>query len=589
MEVNIIEGLNFRTNLGFQFDSNRDRRFRFPTPENSEPNNTNDFVENAFDGTTWTWTNTLNYTNTLADVHNLTVIAGYEAIKNNNNFVQAQISNFVTTDINAWYVQNALADPGTLSAFSNGGFSSLQSIFGKVDYNYNNKYYLSATVRRDGSSRFGSNNRYGVFPAFSAAWRVSEDISADWIDDLKVRAGYGITGNQDIPSGRVFDQFGGGTGSSFYDITGSNSSLVSGFVKTSNGNPDLKWEENVSINVGFDASLANGKFEIVFDWYRRTVDDLLFDPTQPGTAGNSAPPIVNIGKMENNGVDLTLGYRTNFGPDVKFTADLNVGHYKNKIVKIDGVQDFFFGPVGGRGGTTVINQLNNPIGSFYGLVADGIFQSQAEVDAHATQDGAAPGRIRFVDTNGDGTVTAADRDIIGSYHPDFTTGLNLGLQWNNFDFNTFIFGSFGNDIFDITDEFTVFRLFSTNVRADRLTDSWESGNTDARYPQLDQNDNFSSAFSSFYVDDASYVRVKNIQLGYTFPASSLTGVGLSSFRIYIQGQNMFTFTGYDNLDPALPAISTNGSAGNRSDQAQGIDRGTYPTNKIISIGINASF
>lgn len=591
-EVDLIEGLTFKTNLGFQYDSNRDRRFQFTTPENSEPNNESRFTENAFDGTSWTWTNTLTYNNTFAEKHNVSALAGYEAIKNQRNFVQTQISNYVTLDINAWYVQPALADPGTLSGFSNGGFSSLQSVFGKVDYNYDGKYYVSGTVRRDGSSRFGRDNRYGVFPAFSAAWRLSEESFAqglDWLDNFKIRGGWGITGNQDIPEGRVFDQFGGGTGSSFYDINGVNTSIVSGFILTRNGNPELKWEENVSTNVGFDASIANGAIEVVFDWYKRTVDDLLFDPAQPATAGNASPPIVNIGKMQNTGVDFSIGYRGTFGSDFRFNADLNVGHYKNEIVKIDGVQDFFFGPVGGRGGTTVINQLGRPIGSFYGLVADGIFQSQAEVDAHATQDGAAPGRIRFVDTNGDGNITAADRDIIGSYHPDLTAGLNIGAQYKGFDLNIFIFGSFGNDIFDITDEFTIFRLFSTNVRADRLTDSWEPDNTNAKYPRLDQNDQFSSAFSSFYVDDASFVRVKNIQLGYTLPSNVVGNIGLSSLRVYLQGQNLFTFTGYDNLDPSLPSISTSGASGERSDQAQGIDRGTYPANRIISFGINAAF
>lgn len=588
-EIEIIDGLSARTNLGFQYDSQRFRGFNFITPENSEPNFVNSFNENASDNSSWTWSNTLNYTKTFEDVHNVTALVGYEAIKSRNNFINGSIANFVTTDINAWYIQDALADPGTRNGSSSGGFSSLQSIFGKVDYNYNNTYYLSGTVRRDGSSRFGANNRYGVFPAFSAAVRLSELIDIPWLDNLKVRGGWGITGNQDITAGRVFDQFGGGTNRSFYDINGTNTSIVSGFVKTSSGNNDLKWEENKSTNIGFDAVLGNGAFEVVVDLYNRTVDGILFDPALPATAGNASPPIVNIGKMQNKGIDFTLGYRTNFGKNIGFTADLNLGAYRNEILQIDGVQDFFFGPVGGRGGTTVINQVNQPIGAFYGLVADGIFQNQAEVDAHASQDGAAPGRIRFVDTNGDGSVTAADRDVIGSYHPDWTAGLNLGLNVGQFDVTAFGFVSMGNDIFDITDEFTVFRLFSTNVRADRLTDSWEPGMTDAKYPQLDQNDQFSSQFSSFYVKDASYFRLKNLQFGYTFGGDILESSGMSNFRVYVQGQNLITITGYENLDPALPSISTNGSAGNRADQAQGIDRGSYPTNKIISFGISAAF
>ncbi len=591
-EAQIIDGLTLRTSFGLQYDVAQDKRFSFATPENSEPRNNNGLTENYSTATTWTWTNTLNYTKTFADVHNLTALVGYESIKSENNFMQGTINNFVTEDINAWYISNSLADANTRGIFSNGGFSSLVSFFGKIDYNFKNKYYLSGTVRRDGSSRFGENNRFGVFPAVSAAWRLTEEAFANssaFLTDFKIRAGYGITGNQQIPNGRTFNQFGGSTGSSFYDITGANTSITQGFILTSRGNQDLKWEENISTNIGFDAQLWEGKVEIVFDWFQRTVDDLLFAPQQPAAGGNASPPFLNIGKMENTGVDFSVGYRGRIGSDLGFNLDVNFTQYTNEIVRIDGSQDFFFGNFGGRGGNMIINQLGNSIGTFYGYKTDGIFQNDAEVDAHATQDGAAPGRIRFVDTNGDGTITAADRDIIGSYHPDFTGGVNIGLNYKNFDLNIFLFASVGNEIFDITDEFTIFRLFSTNVRADRLTDSWTPNNPNAKYPQLDQNDQFSSFFSDFYVDDASFLRAKNITLGYTIPGSSLGNSGISSIRLYVRGENLFTITGYDNIDPALPAINRNVNGVNVTDGTQGIDRGTYPTNRIISFGVNAQF
>ena len=591
-EVEIVKGLRARTNFGIQFDANKDKRFQFPTPENSEPTTETRLTENNFEGTTWTWTNTLSYNNVFNDVHSLGILVGTEAIRNENTFIQQQISNFVSTDINAWYIQDALADPGTRNGFSSGGFSSLQSVFGKVDYTYNDKYILSGTVRRDGSSRFGEANRFGVFPAFSAGWRVSSEpfmAGVSWISDFKIRGGWGITGNQQIPAGRVFDQFGGGTGRSFYDINGSNTGVVSGFIKTSNGNPDLKWEENTSTNIGFDASLFNDHFTVVLDLYQREVNDLLFAPQQPATAGNAGPPFVNIGQMENRGIDLTLGYRGNLFSDFAFNADLNLGAYRNEIISIDGAQDFFFGGFGGRFGNIVINELGQPIGSFYALEADGFFENEAAVEAHATQDGAAPGRIRFKDTNNDGVINAEDRTIVGSYHPDFTAGLNLGFNWKNFDFNMFLFGSFGNEIFDITKEFTIFRLFNTNVRADRLTDSWEPGMTDAKFPRLDQNDNFSSAYSSFYVEDGSYVRAKNMQLGYTLPQNLLGDLGVASLRIYLQAQNLFTISSYENVDPALPNINRDSNGVNIADQTAGIDRGNYPTNRILSIGVNAAF
>jgi TonB-linked SusC/RagA family outer membrane protein len=592
-ELEIMEGFTFRTNFGVQYDANADKRFSFPTPENSEPNFETRLTENYFQGTTWTWTNTLNYTKTFNNVHNLGVLAGYEAIKNRNNFMEGRISNFVSTDINAWYINAALADPGTQNVFSNGGFSSLQSIFGKVDYSYNDKYILSGTVRRDGSSRFGPNNRYGVFPALSAGWRISNEsflAGASWLDDLKIRAGWGITGNQDIPNGRVVDQYGGGTNSSFYDINGSNGSLVAGFVRTSIGNPDLKWEQNVSTNIGIDASLLSGRLTIVFDAYQRTVDDLLFNPGLPATAGNAAAPFVNIGKMQNRGIDFTIGYNGNIGTEVQFNADLNMGAYRNEIVRIDGAQDFFFGNFGGRFGNLVINELNAPIGSFFTFVSDGFFEDDAAVAAHAVQDGAQPGRIRFKDLNDDGVINADDKEITGSYHPDFIGGLNLGLNYKNFDFSMFVFASVGNEIFDITKEFTIFRLFNTNVRTDRLTDSWTpENNVNPKYPRLDQNDNFSSAYSDFYLEDASYLRAKTMMIGYTLPRSVVDKIGGTSIRFYVQAQNLFTITNYSNLDPSLPTINRSSSGVNITDQTAGIDRGTYPANRILSIGASANF
>lgn len=587
----IIPGLTARTSFGIQYDVNKDKRFGFPTFENSEPSTVYSLTENNFEGLTWTWTNTLQYQMNINDRHDLTILGGYEAIKNNNTFLQGTIAGFITTDQNAWYIQDALADPGTKNVFSNGGFSSIVSTFAKVDYSFDDKYIVSATIRRDGSSRFGPSNRYGVFPAFSVGWRLSDEAfmqNVGWIDDLKLRAGYGVTGNQSIPSGRVFNQFGGNTGNAFYNINGNGSSLAPGYSLTSVGNSDLKWEENISTNVGIDASLWQGKVQFVFDVYKRTVDGLLFAPGRPGTAGNASPPFKNIGKMDNKGWDMSLGYNGNIGSDLKFSADLNLTHYKNEIVSIDGQQDFFFGNFGGRLGNIVINEVGSPIGSFFGWKTDGYFQTQGEVDASG-QDGAAVGRIKFVDLDGDGAITADDKTVIGSYHPDLTGGINLGLQYKGFDANVFVFGSFGNDIFDITKEFTVFRLFNTNIREDRLTDSWTPDNPNAKYPKIDQSDGFSNNASDFYVSDGSYVRLKNLQIGYTIPSARFGNVGIESLRLYVSGQNLFTISGYDNLDPALPAVTNTVNGLNVADQRAGIDRGTYPTNKILTFGLTASF
>ena len=585
--LDIIEGLQFKSSMGFNIYNSIYKGFNFPTPENSEPTMIWSMNENYNTSLEWTWTNTLNYVNSFGN-HNINALAGYEAIDYKGNSMSASMAGYVSTDLAAWYIQDALGDPGTKNVNSYGGVSSLVSMFGKIDYNYASRYYVSGTIRRDGSSKFGENNRYGIFPAFSAGWRISEESfmsSLNWLSDLRIRGGWGVTGNQAIPSGRTAAQFGGSTGTTFYDINGTNTSIVTGYRMTAIGNPDLKWEENVSTNIGFDLSLIERRVNVVFDLYKRTVNDLLYGPQIPAAAGSASPPIVNIGTMENKGFDFSVGYRSQLTGKFQWEIELIGSHYKNEIVKIDGVTDFFYGPQGGRIGTFVINKVGYPIGSFYGYQQDGIFQNQGEVDSHVAQDGKAVGRFRWTDTDGEPGITAADRTVVGNPHPDFTGGLNFRANYGNFDMSLFFFGSYGNDIWNQNYEFTVFRLYSTNVRQDRLTDSWTPTNTGAKYPQLNQNDQYSNQYSSFYVEDGSYLRLKNLQIGYNLPKMGW----FQNIRVYIQGQNLFTLTKYTGLDPALPTISTSGSSGNQSDQAMGIDYGPYPANRIFTIGINANF
>lgn len=610
-QADFTESISFKTSLGFDVGESKDENFGYPTPENSEPTMVTSFNEGRDRFTNWTWTNTLQYVTTLGENHNINALVGTEAIKNNYRGIDGSMAGYITTDVDARYINDALGDPGTKNVSSFGSVSSLLSFFGKVDYNYDSKYLLSLTLRRDGSSRLGPDHQWGTFPAASIGWRLSEEAflqDADILDDLKIRAGFGITGNQQIPSGRTVDLFGGSTGTTFYDISGSNNSVATGYRRTAIGNPDLKWEQNVSYNIGLDAEFMQGRLSFVVDVYQREVNDLLFNPTIPGTQGNASAPFVNIGKMQNRGIDFNIGYRGSIGNDLTWNVDLNGSHYQNEIVRIDGTSDFFFGPVSGRGGETSINHLGYAIGSFYGLVADGIFQNWDEVDAHVDQEGAAPGRLRFKDVNGDGTINGEDQDIIGSYHPDFTGGINLGMQWKNFDFSAFLFASIGNDIFNVQKEFTIFRLFNTNVRKDRLTKSAvlntgspfmieggetvrnpeaEVTNPNAEYPALDQSDTFSSEFSSFYVEDGSYMRLQNLQIGYTVPVGTLPA--FRNLRVYLQAENLFTITGYSNIDPALPASVENANGVNLNDQSQGVDRGTYPSNRIFSIGLQADF
>jgi TonB-linked SusC/RagA family outer membrane protein len=594
----LLEGLQLHTRFGFNRLEQALHGYDPIDPELSEPSFSDGINENYYTFTEWTWTNTLRFARQLGERHRVAVLLGQEATENEFRANGSGINNLITTDINARYIQDAIGDAASKNVSSSGGKGSLLSYFGKVDYNFAERYYLSATLRRDGSSRLGPNSRWGTFPAFSLGWRLSKEgflSQSQFFTNVMLRFGYGVTGNQAIPAGRIVSQFGGDRGDTYYDIGGSNT-IAAGYRQTSLGNPDLKWEENKSTNVGLDLEFFGGAASLVVDWYQRSTDNLLFDPATPGTAGVAAPPVVNVGEMKNKGIDFSLGYTGTIGGG-SWRVSFNGSHYRNEIVRIDGVQDFFFGPVSTRYGNQVINQVGHPIGSFYGLEFDGFFEDDAAVTSHATQDGAAPGRIRFkdqltVDTDDDGVpdetdgvINADDRVIVGSPHPDFTAGLDFSLNIGRFDFFATIFGTFGNEIWDVQKEFYVFRNFSTNVRRDLLTDSWEPGRTDATYPRLDVTDTFSGQqLSSYYVEDGSYVRLRTLQIGYRLPERLIPNT-----RVYVQAENLFTLTGYSGLDPALPAANIFGAAGDIRDQYRGVDRGSYPSNKTFSFGVSTTF
>ena len=580
----ITEGLQVMSRFGLNYGATGFTGFAPIYPENSEPTLTNTVTDSSTRFTDWTWSNTLTYRRQFLQQHNVTLLLGQEANRITTRFLWGAMNNYINTNTNSWYLQDPLGDPATKNVTSTGGRSALLSFFGKADYNFADRYLLTLTVRRDGSSNLGPGQRWGTFPAVGVGWRLTNEsfmADNDIFSDILLRVGWGLTGNQLIPPGRIVNQYGGDRGDTFYDIAGTNSGVLQGFRQTSIGNPFLKWEENESVNIGADMTLLDGRIEFILDLYQRETNNLLFDPPLPGTAGDADPPIVNVGRMRNRGIDFSIGHRSD-----TWWATFNGSHYRNKIVRIAGDQDFFYGPISTRYGNQIINQRGHPIGSFYGLVAEGFFRDAADVAAHADQDGAAPGRIKFRDVDGDGQVTLADRTIIGSPHPDFTAGLDVGYRWRNFDASATFFGTFGNEIFDVQKEFYVFRNFSTNVRRDLLTDSWTPQNPNAKYPRLDVNDNYSHALSSYYIEDGSYIRLRNLQVGYNVPRSF---GWIQSSRVYVQAENLFTITDYPGLDPSLPAAQIGGPAGDIRDQYRGIDRGAYPSNRTFSIGFVTNF
>lgn len=582
-----LSDLRMQTRFGFNVGQGSFVGYNPITPENAEPSFTNSINENQNTFTDWTWSNTATYNLNYAQ-NNLNVLVGQEANGGNSRFIAGSLAGLLNTGTESRFIQDALGNASTKNVSSSGGQYALLSFFTKADYSFADRYVVSATLRRDGSSRLGPSGRWGTFPAFGLGWRITNE---PWMQDSRflseamIRYGWGVTGNQSIPSGRIVSQFGGNRGETYYDIGGTNNNIVAGFRQTSLGNPNLKWEENRSQNIGADLALLGDLITVVVDVYRRETNNLLFDPGLPATAGVAAPPIVNIGSMRNTGIDFSVGHRGTW-----WDATFNGSHYRNRIVRIADNQESFQGPWGIRFGNPVLNQIGNPVGAFYGYQMAGFFRDSADVAGHATQPGARPGRIKFRDLNGDGKIDLKDRTIIGSPHPDFTAGLDMGIRWRGFDLSSTIFGSFGNDIFDAQKQFYVFRNFSTNVRQDLLANSWTPTNQNAKYPRLDVSDTYSYAISSFYVEDGSYVRMRSLQIGYTIPASApFIGRSLTNTRVYLQGENLFTITGYDGLDPALPAQQVFGAAGDVRDQFRGVDQGTYPSNRIFSIGLTTTF
>jgi TonB-linked SusC/RagA family outer membrane protein len=588
-ELDLIKGLTARTSFGVDFGNGFNKRFTYPEPYRIEGAKTaNSFTENWNQSFTYTWTNTLNYSRDLGTQHHIGVLVGQEAIAGTNRNISGSLSNYFTTDVNAWYLNTAFGDPSSRQVSSNGSEAKLASLFGKVDYSYDDKYLFSATIRRDGSSKFLSDVRYGIFPAVSLGWRVSREgfmKELPWVSDLKLRASYGEVGNQNIRNYNFANLYGGSVGGSFYDINGTNGGVATGYALTARGNASTVWETAKTSNFGVDAAFLNNQLTLVLDIYKRNTENLLYNPALPGTAGAAAAPFVNIGAMTNTGYDLAVNYRKTVNKDVSFNVGLNLSHYKNTINQVSNNDDHFI-PSDGLDGRLDIPAYDNKVGysisSFRGFVVDGLITTEAQKASGYV--GSVIGGLKFKDLNGDGKISDADRTIIGSPHPTLTGGLNLGVNYKSFDFTAFVFGSFGNDIFNYTKMFSYFMNFNSNIGKDVLAVQGTGNN-----PRINGLDVASRASSTFYIESGSYVRLANLQLGYRIPKDLAGKLGVSGARLYVQGQNLLTFTGYSGVDPAVSSANI-GGGNNVSDSGKmGFDAGHYPANKITTIGLSVEF
>ena len=587
-EVEILKDLKARTSLGFEFNNYNQSAYFNRDIEAAEARNANSLtVGNNFDRAI-TWYNTLNYTKKLGD-HDFNILVGTEAVSTYAFGFSAQRSNFAFDDLSYRYLNNGSA-AGLTNAGSGATITALFSQFGKVNYSYKDFLLADFTLRRDGSSRFSPAYRYGVFPAFSVGARLSElafmkDLT--FLNDLKVRAGWGKTGNQLIPNVyNAYTLFTPDPNNNAYDIGGAGNAIASGFDIAQFGNSNGRWETNTSTNIGLDASLFNNKLDVAFDWYTRTTSDMLTQVPIPRSSGTGSIPFVNIGEVNNTGVDLNITYRDQIG-QLRYSISGQISQYKNNVVKLNddpNAQIFGFST---RLPAISLTRAGLPIASFFGYVIDGVIKDDAEA-AKAVQ---IPGYTRagvfnFKDVNGDGKINASDRTIIGNPHPDFTYGLNVNLGYKNWDLTVFAQGVQGNELFNYLKYWTDFNTFQGNRSRDMLYNSWKKQGDVAQLPRLNANDTFSQQISTYFVEDGSYMRIKNIQLTYTVPTTVLKKIKLSSMQIYVQGQNLLTLTKYKGLDPD---INIRNSGADNQDIHMGIDEGAFPVAKSYNVGLRVGF
>ena len=574
VDIMPIKGLTLKSNIGIEHIQYLSKALtRNVRPEDISANRA---VSRAYgQGDTWTWTNTANYLLDINGVHHFTFLAGTEAIKYVFEDLSATRKDYAFED--ADYMQIG-SGSGTMT---NGGGKqewALFSLFGKIDYNYADRYLFSATLRRDQTSRLSSKNNSGIFPAFSAAWRISEE--AFWpknhtIDNVKLRAAWGQNGNSAISNNyAAYSTYVYDMGNGAYDLNGTGTGVVSGIKVLTTGNPDLKWETTTQTNIGIDAYLFNNTVSLSADYYWKDTKDMITIPPVLSVAGENAAKYVNTGEMKNHGFELNLGYHSPMYGDFSWEANYNFSMYRNKLVKYNDKVNVI-------GGDFRLIE-GQPMGVYYGYITDGIFQDADQVSNHAIQEGKGIGRLIFRDINGDGYVNDQDRCIIGDPNPDFAMGLNLTAYYKNWSLSTFFAGEFGFDIYNGTRkqiEFMTYGNLYTNRGKDVLN-AWTPENTGATIPALTTiDDNNETRMSTYYVEDGSYLKCKYIKLGYRFDQSWLQTLGLTAMNIYGQVENVFTATKYSGLDPEVPL----GTYGAR------IDNGPYPRARTFSLGLNLSF
>ncbi len=575
------DGLTLRSSLGGAYSNYYYVDYNYKYLGDSETEASDSFGEGSGYFFSWTFTNTISYEK-LFGKHKITVLAGIEALNTGKGRnISGNGINPFSTDLD-YQSLSVVNSPVVRSNQFKG--ANYFSEFGKLDYNFAERYYLTGVIRRDGSSRFGGNNRYGTFPAISGSWRVIAEPfmqNQTFLTDLKIRGGWGQMGNDtNVDPNNQYSLYRSDLGNTFYPIQGQNSGADTGFAQSRIGNPDAKWETSTTTNIGFDASFLNDHLDIELDWWKKDTEDLLYQIPLAGVTGNyAASPSVNIGGMNNTGVDFKIGVNGHITEDLSFEITSTNSFLKNEITALAPGIDFFGDGISYRGINPIRNSVGESISTFFGYEVIGYFNSQAEVDSSPAQDGKGLGRFRYADVNGDGAITPDDRTVIGHAVPDYTGGMDILLRFKNLEFQAFFSGSYGNEIFNQSKWFRdFFGTFEGSAKGVAAFNSWTpalGNNAAAPIWESASNISTSGAANSWYVEDGSYLRLAQLRLGYNFDTRLMDKIGIAKLKLGLSANNIWTLTNYSGLDPQVAGPDTN----------FGIDVGNYPVTPSYLISL----
>jgi TonB-dependent starch-binding outer membrane protein SusC len=585
-ELDFLKYFTLRSSFGGTFNFNNNYYYNYSAYDPSL--GLNKFTENTGYADSWTWTNTLTFSEIFKQKHHLKVLVGTENISAYSRMQSGTSEGYLSDNPNIRFLGNGNGIPSDQTVNSSASSTFLSSFIGALEYGFEEKYFFRATIREDASSVFSPETRYGWFPSFSAAWRITRESfmnNISWLTELKIRGSWGISGyNGNTNPLNQYTLYGSGPGASFYDLLGTSNSSVSGLSMVQIGNAKTGWQQDYMTDLGFDAVLGQGKFTLSGDVYNKQSDGLLFPVLLPTILGFATPPNVNIGKIQNRGINLTLGMKGNFSKDFSWNFNIAFTSFQTKVLQLNGVSYFDNANTNSQYGPLVRNEVGYPIGSFFGYKIIGFFQDSSDVAKSPVQEAAAPGRFKYLDANHDGKIDVSDRVHFGNPNPRFTAGITIGFSFKRFDFSTFSYWSCGNDLMNIPrigmDIFA--GLYHTVKSVIALNDSWTPTHKDARAPIVEDLQNFSNdgVVNSYSLEKGSYFRNKTMILGYTLPAGSLEKFRISRFRAYAEVVNLFTITKYSGLDPEISGTNS----------ALGVDFGNYPNNQLqYVLGINLNF